>query len=449
MDASYPIRPIVMSELPQFMRVGEHAFNSNWSSEQLMEWEKLVFEPERSLAAFDGDQIVGTTTAISFDVTVPGGGQVGTAGRDRRRGAAVTSPPGRALLADESPARRLRGRPRTARGAVRLRVGRSTVVTATAWPPGTCTTPSCAGEALLPKPANRPRLRIYEPKEAAAKLKQVHDAVQVTRPGMLTRHQHYWEVMLADPEFVREGNTPTHCVVAEDETGPRGYALYSGKPKWSTGALPEGELHVRELFGLDRDTTLTLWADLFSRDLIGEVSVRSRPVDDPLLYELADPRRTRATIVDGLYIRLVDLPVALTSRVVLQHRGRGHRGDRRPAARERRPMAPRRPADRPMASSRRCERTTAEPDLVMPVVALGAAYLGGTRLGGLADAGSHHRGSPGRAGRAVHSNVVGPSPLGTKLVLAEHGPKVSSGRRQSRESADLAGDPWYNALVMR
>ena len=242
------------------------------------------------------------------------------------------------------------------------------------------------GEALLPKPANRPRLRIYEPKEAAAKLKQVHDAVQVTRPGMLTRHQHYWEVMLADPEFVREGNTRTHCVVAEDETGPRGYALYSGKPKWSTGALPEGELHVRELFGLDRDTTLTLWSDLFSRDLIGEVSVRSRPVDDPLLYELADPRRTRATIVDGLYIRLVDLPVALTTRlyssavdVVI-----AVTDDRLPANAGRWRLPAGGPADGVKPS---CERTTAEPDLVMPVVALGAAYLGGTRLGGLADAG--------------------------------------------------------------
>ncbi len=33
-----------------------------------------------------------------------------------------------------------------------------------------------------------------------------------------------------------------------------------------------------------------------------------------------------------------------------------------------------------------CERTTADPDLLMPVVALGAAYLGGTRLSALAEA---------------------------------------------------------------
>jgi predicted acetyltransferase len=349
-----------------------------------MEWEKLVFEVDRSLAAFDGDEIVGTTTAVSFDLTVPGGGQVGTAGvtgvsvlpSHRRQGVlsslmtrqladvADGSEPLAALFASES-----------------VIYGRYGYGVATRQLHYTIK----RGETLLPKPANRLRLRICQPKEAVAKLKQVYDAVQGARPGMLTRHKQYWDVMLADPEFIRDGNTPTHCVIAEDDTGPRGYALYSGKPRWSSEALPDGELFVRELFGVDRDATLTLWADVFSRDLIGEVSVRSRPVDDPLLYELADPRRARATIVDGLYIRLVDLPAALTSRlyssavdVVIEVAD-----DRLPANAGRWRLTAGGPADGVKPS---CERTTAEPDLVMPVVALGAAYLGGTRLRALAEA---------------------------------------------------------------
>src|SRR5258708_8017161 len=42
------------------------------------------------------------------------------------------------------------------------------------------------------------------------------------------------------------------------------------------------------------------------------------------------------------------------------------------------------PADAPGAS---CERTSAPADVFLPVRALGAAYLGGTRLGALAAAG--------------------------------------------------------------
>jgi predicted acetyltransferase len=42
-----------------------------------------------------------------------------------------------------------------------------------------------------------------------------------------------------------------------------------------------------------------------------------------------------------------------------------------------------------------CERTTAPADVVLPVWALGAAYLGGTRLGSLAEAGLITEATPG------------------------------------------------------
>ena len=71
-----------------------------------------------------------------------------------------------------------------------------------------------------------------------------------------------------------------------------GYALYSGEETW-TDFLPENALTVRELMAVDPAASATLWADLLSRDLTSEFRVRRRPVDDPLLYQLADPRRTR------------------------------------------------------------------------------------------------------------------------------------------------------------
>ena len=49
----------------------------------------------------------------------------------------------------------------------------------------------------------------------------------------------------------------------------------------------------------------------------------------------------------------------------------------------------------PSAFRGTCERTTAPADLVLPVGALGAAYLGGTRLGGLAAAGLITEVTPG------------------------------------------------------
>lgn len=384
MSLSYPIRPISMSELPQFVRVGEQAFNSTWPTEPLLEWERLLFEPERSLAAFDGDEIIGTTTIMSFDMIVPGG-QVGAAGvtsvsvlpSHRRRG--VLSSLMRTQLADVSAGPEPVAALFASESVIYGRYGYGVATQHLSYD-------IKRGEALLKLPANQPTLRIVDPKSATASLKQVHDAVMATRPGMMSRSKPYWDVMLDDPEFTREGSTPMQCVLATDSSGPRGYALYSVKPEWGADRLPAQVLTVRELFAVDRDATVTLWADMLSRDLVGEVHARSRPLDDPLLYELADPRRTRASYTDGLWIRLIDLPTALCQRryacdvdVVIEvsderlpaNSGRwrleaGGLGD------EGKPI---------------CERTTDEPDVALPVSALGAAYLGGTRLGGLAAAG--------------------------------------------------------------
>ncbi len=56
MSASYPIRPIDDSEWEGFARVSESAFNSPWPREEMMRFDRMVVEPERTLVAFDGDQ---------------------------------------------------------------------------------------------------------------------------------------------------------------------------------------------------------------------------------------------------------------------------------------------------------------------------------------------------------------------------------------------------------
>jgi sterol carrier protein len=54
-----------------------------------------------------------------------------------------------------------------------------------------------------------------------------------------------------------------------------------------------------------------------------------------------------------------------------------------------------------------CERTTAAPDVTLPVAALGAGYLGGARLGALATAGliaEHRKGAVAMLSAAMYSD---------------------------------------------
>jgi predicted acetyltransferase len=170
------------------------------------------------------------------------------------------------------------------------------------------------------------------------RLAKVYDCVVPRRPGMMARDERWWQSILADPESGRRGMSPLKCLLAGDGSGPRGYALYRTQPGWDHDALPNGTLSVRELIATDADATTALWADLLTRDLIGEVVARQRPVDDPLLDMLADRRRARAYLTDALWIRLTDIPAALSA-PLYPPIGPGHRGDRRTSARQRRPVA--------------------------------------------------------------------------------------------------------------
>ena len=119
--------------------------------------------------------------------------------------------------------------------------------------------------------------------------------------------------------------------------------------------------------------------------------MRGRPVDDPLLFQLADPRRARPRLTDALWVRIIDVPGALTRRrysapadVVIEVRD-----DLLPAnaGRWRLTTAGSAPDGGGLEASCVPAPASAAPDVVLDVRELGAAYLGGTTLGALATAG--------------------------------------------------------------
>ena len=165
------------------------------------------------------------------------------------------------------------------------------------------------------------------------------------------------------------------------------HALYSGVDTWND-FLPENVVTVRELMAADPAASAILCADLLSRDLTSEFRLPRRPVDDPLLYQLADPRRTRPQLNDSLWVRIVDVPRALAGRryscpvdVVIEVRDEILPSN---AGRWRLTTTGEAPGGGLAAS---CVPAAAAADLALDVTELGAAYLGGTRLGTLAGSG--------------------------------------------------------------
>jgi predicted acetyltransferase len=320
MADQYPIRPISDDEYAAFRRVHDHSFNSGPAP--AARWPRLrrQFEAERSLAAFDPAlparlAIVGTTGVYSFQMAVPGAvfpvagvSAVSVLPTHRRRGilrslmrrqiadiASRGDEPIAALWASETPLYGRYGYGRASSHAS-FRFGRG----------------EGALSALAPADPSL-TLRLAEPSEVVADLAKAYDVVLSGQPGFFSRDEDWWERVLDDPAEERQGRSPLRCLLATDGDGVRGYALYRSTPRWEEDTvLPDGVIDVWELIAADPAAGAALWRDLLSRDLVGSVTADLRPADDPLLYQLHDSRRARVHLVDNLWVRVIDLPVART-----------------------------------------------------------------------------------------------------------------------------------------
>jgi predicted N-acetyltransferase YhbS len=66
-------RPITMDEFDAFDLVVARGFSSHPNSNPVIkDFSERVFEPERSVAAFDEEKIVGTSAALTLNISVPG-----------------------------------------------------------------------------------------------------------------------------------------------------------------------------------------------------------------------------------------------------------------------------------------------------------------------------------------------------------------------------------------
>ena len=393
-DHPYPIRPVRPEEFDTFHTVDMHAFHGSPLSQEDRQAVTSRLEFDRSLAAFDGATSVGTAAAYTFQLTVPGFQSLPAAGVTwvsvlpsyRRRG--VLSSLMRRQLADV----RDRAEPLAvlwaSESVIYSRFGYGRAM----WHADFTL---YRGEAALARTAPTDgglRLRIVNPVAALPELAKVYDAVLPSRPGFIARNEAWWQGVVYDPPDWRHGTSPLHCVLAEDDGGPRGYALYSAANRWdSDTSLPDSALTVREMVGADAAASAALAADLLSRDLTTEFRVRGRPVDDPLLYQLADPRRARTRLKDALWVRITDVPGALARRryscpadVVIEVRD-----DLLPsnAGRWRLTTAGAAPDGGGLKASCAPADDGAPADVALDVAELGAAYLGGTPLGALAAAG--------------------------------------------------------------
>jgi predicted acetyltransferase len=239
------------------------------------------------------------------------------------------------------------------------------------------------------------RLREGKPAQLREWIAKVYDEACAQRPGWSDRATRHWDYRLADPESWRRGASSLRAVVHEGDHGVDGYALFRVSDKWDEGG-PAGEVRILEQVATSPSGYAALWHFLLTMDLTRTATMWYLSIDEPLQFMVNEPRRLATRMSDGLWVRVVDVPAALAARryaagvdVVIDVTDNllsANTGRWRLVG---------------SASAASCVATSEPADLSCDVSVLGTAYLGGTPLGALADAGMIREHTPGALATAT------------------------------------------------
>lgn len=375
---SIEIRGIAPEETDDLVRAVATGFGGHISRRDVA-IERLVLEPERVVAAVDGDVFVGGAVPCSFTLSVPGAslscaGVTGVAvlPSHRRRGI-LTAIMGRVFedLRDGEPVSALWA----SEGGIYGRFGY-----------GMATTGSRL-EVARPDSAYRPgggvsgTIRLVARDEAMKMIPPVYGEAAARYPGFLDGGDAWTRYRFEIHDFRDDGFGKEHFfAVHEGSEGPEGYVAYRIKTDWAGDE--SHTLKVEELMATTPGAYADLWRFVFDVDLVRTVRADVRMADEPLRHLLADPNRLKVSLHDGLWVRLIRVEEALAAR--------------RYAAEGRITLEV---ADDACSwnsgrfellggpEGAECRRTEAEPELRLTAEDLGAVYLGGVSFRALARAG--------------------------------------------------------------
>jgi predicted acetyltransferase len=385
------IRSITFEERPDWIRSAEASFSAIAKDDEI-EAMLPTIEIDRSFAALDDGRIVGTSAAITTRMVVPGGARVPTAGvtmvgvqpTHRRRGINTRM---MATLLDQAAER---GEPIAAlfasEGGIYGRFGYGLAAFYGEFQAEAARMDFVRGYA----PTGRVELVAKD--DALPIIGRLYDAA--LRHGGVERTDAMRDFAFAEVGHDMKDKPWFYAIHRGDGGEPDAYAVYSMKHEWPR-SVPTGTIEVRESMATTPQGYADIWRYLFDVDLVATVEAWNRPVDDPLLVLVAEPRRLRFGIGDGLWVRLVDIPTALSARRYMS--------DGRIVFEVSDPFRPDNDGRYELVvedGAGSCARTEAKADLAGTVNVLGATYLGGTTFGQLAAAGQVEERADGAVARA-------------------------------------------------
>lgn len=226
-----------------------------------------------------------------------------------------------------------------------------------------------------------------------------------TRPGSTTVvPDPLLKNLFLDTESSREGGESLRFATVRDGKDVVAWALFRRKGEWDDWH-PKGVVNVPAWGAHTAAATHRLWAVLTDLDLMVSTHANLIAIDDPLRHLLLNERSQKPELRDNTWLRILDLKAALENR--------GYEGDCDVVVDVTDAQIPENAGKwRFLVTGGEASVTlvpNAAPDLAADIRDLGAAYLGGTTVESLAHAAVITEHTPDAAhalGRAMASSVA-------------------------------------------
>lgn len=330
------------------------------------QWEVVrpSYEPGRVLAAFDGDEMIGTTQSYASSLVVPGGAvvphsaisRVGVRADYTRRGVLT------ALMREQL--EKLPDPVATLRASEGSIYGRFGYGLAGRWR----TVEINAKRAVIPGEMAG-WVRMIDQDTADKLLPELHEAVGLMRPGQIGRWAGWW-ARARDRKSDAENSV---TVVHSGPDGDDGFLTY----KVAEEKDFEHRMSIQDFVVANDDAWRDLWIYAARLDLINHVEV-DVALDDPVSWLFEDPRVVHTKdVFDEIWLRLVDVPRMLSTRTY---------GVADPVVIEVQDKLLPANNGRYRVSPDGAERVDAPAELTIPVGLLAATYFGDTTFSQLAAA---------------------------------------------------------------
>lgn len=144
--------------------------------------------------------------------------------------------------------------------------------------------------------------------------REIMERAQLHSPGDVALDDYLWGVLAGVVGHSEEEAMRIRAVRYDDAEGvPQGFAVY--EVTGTDDDFANRVATVNHLCAATDDAYAGLWRYFLELDLIGSVSAPLRSADEPLLWQVANPRAVRVTEHrDHLWLRILDLKDALEAR---------------------------------------------------------------------------------------------------------------------------------------